>query len=162
MSGASARHADAGDVPVLASLYAGLLEEMTALKPVWEITDGLPAPVEDAFAGHVAAAEDTVYVGEFAGVPVGFLVWRDDALLPQAGTERVATIRLIYTDPEARRVGVGEAMTTLFLTEARARGIRLFDAVVPPGHRHAKNFFESNGFKARRIVMHRDDRDDAT
>jgi hypothetical protein len=29
---------------------------------------------------------------------------------------------------------------------------------VSPGHRYAKNFFESNGFSARLIVMHHNDR----
>jgi len=55
-------------------------------------------------------------------------------------------------------VGVGEAMMALFAHESTDRDIRLFDAIVPPGHRAAKNFFESNGFKARKIIMHRDDR----
>ena len=152
---ATSRSAGADDVPALADLYATLLEEMTALKSVWGLTDGLPEPVAEAFEAHLAAPADHVYVGEYDGVPVGFLVWREDALLPQAGGAQIATVRLIFTDPEARRVGVGEAMVQRFLAEARERGIELFDAVVPPGHRHAKNFFESNGFKARRIVMHR-------
>ena len=33
---------------------------------------------------------------------VGLLVWREDELLPQADGDRVATIRLIYTEPEAQ------------------------------------------------------------
>jgi ribosomal protein S18 acetylase RimI-like enzyme len=156
---AHARSATGADIPALATLYAGLLEEMTALKAIWHVTDGLPDPVDDAFAAHLADPRDTMYVGEYDGVPVGFLVWREDELLPQAGDATVATIRLIYTEPDARRVGVGEAMMTCFFDDAMVRGLTLFDAVVPPGHRHAKNFFESNGFKARRIVMHRDDRE---
>ncbi len=43
------------------------------------------------------------------------------------------------------------------LEEFRGRGHRFFDARVSPGHRHAKNFFESNGFSARLIVMHHAD-----
>ena len=39
----------------------------------------------------------------------------------------------------------------------RAEGISKFDAIVSPGHRNAKNFFESQGFKARRITMNLDD-----
>jgi GNAT superfamily N-acetyltransferase len=158
MSGASARLATSADLDVLTDLYDGLLEEMTDLKPVWRLTDGLSEPVAAALEHHLERERDTVYLGEFEGVPMGFLVWREDDLLPQADGARVATIRLIYTTPEARRVGVGEAMMERFLVDAESRGIVLFDAIVPPGHRHAKNFFESNGFKARRIVMHRDDR----
>ena len=57
----------------------------------------------------------------------------------------------------ARGVGVGEAMMSWILHEMRARGHHLFDAKVSPGHRHAKNFFESHGFAARSITMHHDD-----
>ncbi len=78
-------------------------------------------------------------------------------MLPQAGGRTIGAIRLIFTDPEAREVGVGEAMMELYLREARAGGIGFFDAHVAPGHRLAKNFFESHGFSARRIVMHHGD-----
>ena len=78
-------------------------------------------------------------------------------MLPQAAGEEVGVIRLIFTDPEARGVGVGDAMITQALAELRGRGLRYFDARVSPGHRHAKNFFESNGFSARLIVMHHAD-----
>jgi hypothetical protein len=48
-------------------------------------------------------------------------------------------------------------MMDAFMIDARARGITLFDAHVSPGHRESKNFFESHGFTARSIVMHRSD-----
>jgi L-amino acid N-acyltransferase YncA len=89
---------------------------------------------------------------------VGFLLARDEELLPHADGRQVAAVRLIFTVADAREVGVGEAMIELFLTEAVERGIQEFDAHVSPGHRASKNFFESNGFKARSIVMHRSDR----
>lgn len=154
---AAARPATRQDLETLADLYHGLEQEMVALKEVWAITDGLPHPITESFAAHLDAGHG-VFVGEYDGVPVGFLVWVEESLLPQSGGISAGVIRLIYTDPAARRVGVGEAMIERFLADAASRGIRLFDAIVPPGHRHAKNFFESNGFKARRIVMHRDDR----
>jgi ribosomal protein S18 acetylase RimI-like enzyme len=66
-------------------------------------------------------------------------------------------VRLVFVEEPARAVGVGEAMLQAALEEMRRRGIRRFDAVVSPGHRLAKNFFESAGFSARRITMyHRD------
>lgn len=158
MNDATARPATEHDLPVLTALYRELEEEMVGLKAVWRITDGLPEPVEDAFRSHLATSTDRVYLGEYVGVPVGFLVWRRQGLLPQAEGADSGVIRLVFTLEAARRVGVGEAMAELFLRDAREQGLALFDAIVPPGHRHAKNFFESLGFKARRIVMHRDDR----
>lgn len=158
MSEATARPATTDDIRVLTALYEQLEAEMVGLKAIWRLTDGLPEPIDAAFLAHLDAPTDNVYVGEYAGVPVGFLVWRREPLLPQAEGADTAVIRLVFTLPEARRVGVGEAMALMFLSEARGQGVELFDAIVPPGHRHAKNFFESLGFKARRIVMHRDDR----
>ena len=158
MTAAAARRATDADIPALVELYHELEEEMVGLKAIWSVTDGLPHPFDEAFAAHIADEQDEVYVGEYAGVPAGFLVWREESLLPQGEGATVGVIRLIFTMEPARRVGVGEAMAELFLSQASERGIRLFDAIVPPGHRHAKNFFESLGFKARRIVMHRDDR----
>ena len=130
---------------------------MTALRSTWPLADGLPAPVDEALAGLLAAVDWEVVVGHLDGVPVGFLAWRDEAMLPQAEGARLGSVRFIFTEPAARAVGVGEAMMTLFFEEARRRGINRFDAHVSPGHREAKNFFESNGFKARSIVMHRVD-----
>ena len=80
-----------------------------------------------------------------------------DPLLPQAGGERIGVIDLLFTEPEARGVGVGEAMLTHGLASLRAAGIKRFDVSVLPGHRQAKNFFEAAGFKARSIIMHHED-----
>jgi ribosomal protein S18 acetylase RimI-like enzyme len=64
---------------------------------------------------------------------------------------------MVYVTEAARGVGVGEAMLEAALAALRARGVRRFDAIVSPGHRLAKNFFEAAGFSARRITMHHDD-----
>ena len=86
--------------------------------------------------------------------PSGFLLIREEELLPQGGGERVGSIRLVFVDHPGREVGVGEAMRDLAMTEFRSRGIGRFDAHVLPGHRLVKNFFEAGGFAARSIIMH--------
>jgi ribosomal protein S18 acetylase RimI-like enzyme len=63
---------------------------------------------------------------------------------------------MVFTEEAARGVGVGEAMRDAVMDDFAARGFRLFDAHVLPGHRLAKNFFEAGGFSARSIVMHHD------
>jgi GNAT superfamily N-acetyltransferase len=158
MLSVSARPATVDDLPVLVSLYHSLEDEMVALKPIWALVDGLAEPIETSFERLINASSGGVVVGELEGAVFGFLTWEHRVMLPQAGDERIAAIDLIFTDPEARTVGVGEAMINVFLADAVAAGVQRLDAVAPPGHRHAKNFFESNGFKARRIVMHRDER----
>jgi ribosomal protein S18 acetylase RimI-like enzyme len=150
----SARPATPADIPELVRLYRRLTDEMVALKAVWAVTEGLPEPAEGAFEAALAAEGTWVSVGRLDDAPVGFLLGRSESLLPQAGGERLAAVRLLYTEPEARQVGVGEALMDGFLEARRAEGYRYFDAHVSPGHRLAKNFFEANGFKARHIVMH--------
>ncbi len=152
----TARPAAPADIPELVTLYERLAAEMTALKPVWALTDGLPEPLPEALTERLDG-EGWVYVGAIDSAPVGFLIAAPTPLLPQAGNSRLATVEFIFTHPEARGVGVAEAMMERFLNDAIADGVTLFDAVVAPGHREAKNFFESNRFKARRIVMHRDE-----
>jgi len=153
----TARSASADDAATLEKLYSELESEMVALKPVWSLTDGLAEPVGASLLTAITEKRSEVIVGEIDSVAVGLLIWHDTELLPQADGMRIAVIQVIFTSEQARHVGVGEAMIKRFLDETAGRGIDLFDAVVPPGHREAKNFFESNGFKARRIVMHRDD-----
>jgi ribosomal protein S18 acetylase RimI-like enzyme len=151
------RDATRDDITDLAALYERLEDEMTALRPAWRLVDALPAPADDAIAARIDDPAWASYVADLDGVPVGFLFSRDEELLPQADGQRMGSIRLIYTDVDAREVGVGEALIGRFLEDARARGVTLFDAHVSPGHRLAKNFFEANGFTARSIVMHRRD-----
>jgi len=153
---ASARPATEADLPDLGVLYEELETEMVALKPVWRLTDGLPEPIFEALAASIDDQDSGVLVGQIDDTTVGFLAWRHRALLPQATGAMAGVVELIFTTPEAREIGVGEAMISSFIDIASGRGIRLLDAIVPPGHRAAKNFFESNGFKARQIVMHRE------
>ena len=153
--GPDARIATSGDVSTIARLYGALEAEMAALKPMWPLADGVAEPLQDTLAGMVDDPEWGVYLGTYAGHPLGFLAAQDHDLLPQAGGAKVTAIRFIFTESEARRVGVGEAMLERALRDAAERGIDRFDAHVSPGHRDAKNFFESHGFKARSILMAR-------
>ena len=150
------RHASGTDVPELVRLYRLLEAELTALKPIWRLTEGLAEPLEQTWERLLEDPDTSGVLATVDGVPAGFLLGRSEALLPQGGDDRMAAIRLIFTEPGFRKIGVGEALIDLFITEQRAAGHRYFDAHVPPGHRIAKNFFEANGFKARHIVMHRE------
>jgi ribosomal protein S18 acetylase RimI-like enzyme len=156
----TARRATMDDVAPLLELYHELETEQTAIKPMWRLADGLAEPAEETLAGLLRDPDSVVVIGEIEGVALGFAWARSEPLLPQAGDVRVAVVRLIHTTLEARGVGVGDAMVRDVLAEFRSRGHRLFDARVSPGHRLAKNFFESNGFSARLIVMHHSDGDD--
>lgn len=154
---ATARTATHDDLDVLESLYRSLEEEMTGLHAMWPVADGLDEPVAEAFAEALDDPDTIVLIGEIDDTPFGFLMARVERLLAQADGELVGAIRLIYVDHEAREVAIGEEMREMALGLLRERGITKFDAHVLPGHRLAKNFFESGGFSARSIIMHHDD-----
>ncbi len=154
---ASARRATYDDLDVLVSLYGSLEQEMTGLHAMWPVADGLDEPVVDAFRQGLDDPDTVLLIGEIDGSPFGFLMARVERLLAQADGELVGAIRLIYVDHEAREVAIGEEMRDMALGILRGRGITKFDAHVLPGHRLAKNFFESGGFSARSIIMHHDD-----
>jgi GNAT superfamily N-acetyltransferase len=152
-----ARIAGPEDLPALVGLYRGLEEEMTVLHPMWPLADGLAEPVERSFRDLLDDQESIVVIGLLDGYPFGFAWARVEQILPQAGGAEVGAIRLIYVDPEAREVSLGEEMREYLMDLLRKRGISRFDAHVLPGHRLAKNFFEAGGFSARSITMHHDD-----
>lgn len=153
----SARPATQDDLSQVISLYRGMEKEMEALHPMWPRMDGLPEPVEEALTEALSDGDSVLLVGEIDGFPLGLLLAQVRRSLPQADFERVGSIELVYTDPEAREVGVAEAIRDLVLDILRRTGITKFDARVLPGHRLAKNFFEAGGFSARSIIMHHDD-----
>lgn len=147
--------ATADDVPDLVRMYQLLSAEQAAIREVWPYADGLPEPISGTFEALLADADARVVVGEIDGVALGFLVAGTAPLLEPRSSQRIGVVRLIFTEPDARGVGVGATMLTTVLDEIGRHQIELFDALVSPGHRAAKNFFESNGFKARSITMHR-------
>ena len=151
----TARNAVPDDVHDLLGMYGGLADEQRAIRPIWPYADGLPAPVEASLLDLLERLDAIVVVGEIDGVPLGFLVVIEEHLLEPLADRRIGVVQLIFTTDEARGVGVGAAMLEVALSQLVDRGIDLFDARVSPGHRMAKNFFESNGFKARSITMHR-------
>jgi GNAT superfamily N-acetyltransferase len=153
----TAREAVPDDIPALVRLYRGLEEEMTALHSMWPIADGLAEPVDSSLRELLVLPESVVVIGELDEYPFGFVWARVEQILPQAKGVEVGSIRLIYVEPEAREVSLGEVMRDYTLDLLRERGISRFDAHVLPGHRLAKNFFEAGGFAARSIIMHRDD-----
>ncbi len=151
------RQASLDDVPALVELYAAMEPEQTERKPVWALTDGFDLPIEETIRLAVEDPDSWYVVGEIDGVAVGMAWGTREPMLRRAGGRMIGRIRIIYTLPEARGVGVGHAMLEAVLQSMREVGITSFDAPVGPGQRSTKNFFEGHGFAARSIVMHSQD-----
>ena len=150
------RPASADDLAAVLTLYEEAVGEQAVLRPMWPIADGLPDPANAAVTAIMDDPDSRLVIGEIDAVIVGFAWARSEPLLPQAEGAPVCVIRLVYTTPEGRGVGVGNAMLDMLMDDFRGRGHRHFDARVSPGHRYAKNFFEAHGFSARLIIMYHD------
>ena len=153
----SQRPATPEDLDRIVEMYGPAEVEQVELRDAWGIADGIAAPQRDSLAAMLDDPDSHVVVGAIDGVVFGFAVARLEDLLPQAAGERVGVIHQIFVEEPARMVGVAEAMLAGAMEWFRSRGIKRFDAIVSPGHRLAKNFFESGGFKGRRITMYRHD-----
>ena len=151
------REAANADIFRLVSLYRTMEDEQIQRKPIWALTDGLDERFDMSLFHALSEDESWVLAGEIDDVIVGFLWMTIEPMLDRAGGSRIGRIRLIYTEPEARGVGVGHEMLGHAMDELRALGITHFDAPVGPGQRAAKNFFEAHGFAARSIIMHHAD-----
>jgi GNAT superfamily N-acetyltransferase len=142
------------DVIRLVSLYREMEQEQTARKPIWALTDGLDQRFDMSLFRAIEAEDAFVLVGEIDGATVGLISATIESMLDRAHGAKIGRMRLIYTEPDARGVGVGHTMLTEMMELLRSRGIQHFDAPVGPGQRAAKNFFESHRFAARSIIMY--------
>lgn len=121
--------------------------------------------IRDHRGGAVHLAEqslapdaDAVFVGCIDDVIVGFARVRVQRLDPQNLLGEVTSYGVLA---DARGVGVGESMLDLVVAYCSERGCTGIDAHALPGARETKNFFETFGFTARRLVVHHSLRMDA-
>lgn len=110
-----------------------------------------PIPTEDALDAARHDTDELVLCGTYDHVVVGVLTARRTEA-PGVGV--VAVVRDLYVEPDAREVGVGAALMDALRDWARGGGCAGIDAVVLPGARATKNFFEAHGLVARAITVH--------
>lgn len=149
-----ARPATTADLDDLVLLAAAAREEMIPERGgrLWSLTLGRSDPLAAGLADQLVDPRARVLCGTVDDVTVGYAV----AHLEQvADGSTLAVVDDLYTAPDGRRVGVGEAMMTSLVEWATEHGAIGIDAVALPGMRDTKNFFESFGLVARAIVVHR-------
>lgn len=150
----AARHATTDDLDALAALAEAAVAEQAGDRggAVWSVREARTVPAAPSLAADIAADEVLVLVGTIDEVPLGYAVARTEELRDGSLLARVSEV---VVDPEARAVGVGEALLDEVVRWAGERGCRGVDALVLPGNRQSKNFFETAGLVARAIVVHR-------
>ncbi|HEY1635717.1 MAG TPA: GNAT family N-acetyltransferase [Acidimicrobiales bacterium] len=150
----AARRADRDDLPRLAELSRSALAQLSAARGGALLVEhhGRPEPVEQALARTLDDRDGAAWVGTVDDQIVGYATARTETL--PGGTE-LGVVEDLFVEPGARGVGVGEALMGALMAWFVDRGCAGVDTVALPGDRLSKNFFESSGFKARLIVMHR-------
>lgn len=117
----------------------------------WIATGAAPEPLEDYLEELMAEPGAAVLAGVWEDAVVGYgwarrIVRQDGSL--------VARIEELFVTPEARSVGVGESLFNALAQWAREQGLMAMDAFVLPGHREAKNFFETFKMTAHALIVH--------
>jgi GNAT superfamily N-acetyltransferase len=150
----ASRPATADDIPRVVELAALMRAELGAMRggALWVERDAWPEPLEDAYSAVLARDDALLLLGTFDDVALGFAAVVVEQLRSGA---HLGVITDLYVEPEAREVGVGEVLVDALVEHCRIAGCIGVDATALPGHRAAKNFFETHGFTARALAMHR-------
>jgi ribosomal protein S18 acetylase RimI-like enzyme len=149
-----ARTATVDDLEQIVLLARRGVAELTPMRggATWSVREARPEPLDAGYAALLTRDDAAIVVGTIDDVVVGFGVGRIERL--RDGSDH-GVVDELFVEPDARSVGVGEAVVEGLLAFFRARGCAGADALALPGNRAAKNFFEQQGFVARAIVMHK-------
>ncbi|HEV8065626.1 MAG TPA: GNAT family N-acetyltransferase [Acidimicrobiales bacterium] len=148
-----ARAATASDLPALAHLAASAAAGLGSERggPLF-LARELGGGDVGATLGALAADESALLAaGTVDEIVLGLAVARLETL---EGAP-LARLHVIWVEPGARGVGVGGELVAFVAAWAGSRGADRVDAYALPGDRATKNLFESAGYSARLIVMHR-------
>ena len=150
----AARPATAADVTRLAQLVGEAVAEQAEGRGgfIWSRREARAVPAEASLASLVEDPGALVLAGTIDGCIVGYAV----AITEELRTgDRLGIVTDVYVEPGAREVGLGEALLDQVIAWCEAADCVGIDALALPGNRQTKNFFESFGFTARAIVVHR-------
>jgi GNAT superfamily N-acetyltransferase len=150
-----ARRADREDLPRLTELCRAALAQLTAGRGGALLVEHQcrSEPVERTLDRALRDDAHSAWVGTIDDEIVGYSMARTETL---SGGTNLGVVEALFVESGARAVGVGEALMDVLMGWFVDRGCTGVDTVALPGDRQSKNFFESSGFKARLIVMHRE------
>jgi ribosomal protein S18 acetylase RimI-like enzyme len=149
----AARPAREADLPRLVELWQDVRDELGPMRGglVLFAQTGRHQPIEASLAADLADPSRGLWVGTIDQTVVGYGAARVEDL---DDGSRLGVITELFVEPEARSVGLGEALMAMMLTWFTDQHCQGVDAMALPGHRATKNFFEESGFTARLLVMH--------
>jgi ribosomal protein S18 acetylase RimI-like enzyme len=148
------RPATAADVARLAELAELAVDEQVGDRggAIWAVREARPVPAAPTLSGSLEDPSQCVLCGTIDDVVVAYAVARLEGL--RSG-DLLGVLTDVYVEAGAREVGIGELLVDEVVAWCRKRGGVGVDALVLPGNRSTKNFFEMLGFTARALVVHK-------
>ena len=149
----SVRPVDSEDIGVVAELAREARRESLGYRggERWIATEAAPEPLEDHLAELAADAGACLVAGIWEAEVVGY-GWA--CRIKRLDGSSIARIEELFVTPEARSVGMGELIFEALKLWARQQQLVAIDAFVLPGHREAKNFFETFKMTAHALIVH--------
>lgn len=149
-----ARPAEESDLDRLAAMAADAVAEQVGGRggALWSLREARPVPARASLAADLVDPGSLLLCGTIDDSVVGYAVAK---LEPLRDGSCLGVITDVYVEPEARAVGVGEMLIDRVVQWCDEHGCVGIDALALPGNRDTKNFFETFGFTARAIVVHR-------
>ena len=118
-----------------------------------QLSKSNPAPTKKQLESIVASDSSHVLVAKVDGVIVGSLT----LVIFHIPTGIRAWIEDVVVDADARGKGVGEALNTFALAEAKRQGATTVDLTSRPSRDAANRLYQRLGFKARETNVYRYD-----
>ena len=118
-----------------------------------QLSKSNPAPTKKQLESIVASDSSHVLVAKVDGVIVGSLT----LVIFHIPTGIRAWIEDVVVDADARGKGVGEALNTFALAEAKRQGVTTVDLTSRPSREAANRLYQRLGFKARETNVYRYD-----
>lgn len=144
--------ATTADLPVLVEFWQMAVSDLDGQRGGVLLAGSLvvPDPPEDDLRAAVGDEDRLLVLGSTDNADVGFA----SAHIDRMRREPVGVVDIVFVEPSARQIGVGEVVLNLVVAWCAERGCVGVDAPALPGNRAAKAFFEGHGFVARLLVMH--------
>jgi len=137
------------DVEIARAVDDELVEALGRLVP--QLSSSNPAPGADELAEIVGSRASVLFVARVDGRIVGSLT----LAVFRIPTGLRAWIEDVVVDESARGYGVGEALNTAALEEARRRGCVTVDLTSRPSREAANRLYERLGFARRETNVYR-------
>ncbi len=122
-----------------------VIELETQARVALEDQRGGPAHLADTPRADWANAQGRAWVATIDEVVVGYL----ELEIRGAAVD----VRQVYVHPEARELGLGDALLAAAMEAGRAAGCTVLEGTALPGDRDTKNLYERAGVVARKIVV---------